>query len=104
MLPSSSGGSSTASSLIESLPSQNHSNPPQPPPTYLLPVERFKDLCLRPSISQQQTNEINNLLGQLFSADKPLNVTFENDSRTLELYLTGGIGLNEFKTKCNFYL
>ena len=60
----------------------------------LVPVERFKEICLRASTS----NEINSVLDYFFEPEKDFS-KFLIDFDLFKLYLSGGIGLDSFKAK-----
>jgi hypothetical protein len=61
-----------------------------------LPVERFKEICMRNS--GEHSKDINLILDHLFDPDKKLN-TSRNDIETLKSYITGGESFESFKKK-----
>ena len=75
----------------------------QPQQILLVPVERFKEICLRalPAASvfnSAVSNEISSVLDYFFEPDKDV-YKFLSDFDLFKLYLSGGIGIDSFKVK-----
>lgn len=66
-----------------------------------IPIERFKEVCLKTCLSKSQKDlpkDIACVLEYFFDPLKELKV-FKNDLDALKLYLTGGYSFDEFKSK-----
>ena len=68
----------------------------------LVPVERFKEQCIRNSKQLTTVNELpgelNTVVEYFFEPDKDI-YKFLSDFDLFKLYLSGGIGLDSFKHK-----
>jgi hypothetical protein len=68
--------------------------------SFLMPVDRYKDLCLRNNENQIQNEELDTFFDHIFDPDRKLLQLGKNDIDTIKNYLTGGIGFDSFKSKC----
>ncbi len=103
MQPKCSQSSTNNSSILQSS-SSTISAPAQQ--FLLVPVERFKEICLRSAAAAVASgtsnstisNEINSVLDYFFDPEKDI-YKFLSDFDIFKLYLTGGIGIDSFKNK-----
>lgn len=102
MQPKCSQSSTNNSSILQSS-SSTISAPAQQ--FLLVPVERFKEICLRSAAAVASgtsnstiSNEINSVLDYFFDPEKDI-YKFLSDFDIFKLYLTGGIGIDSFKNK-----
>jgi hypothetical protein len=96
MQPKSSHQTNTSNSTSSSSSTSCATSPSQ----LLIPIERFKEICLRNStkLIDSNSNELNSVLDYFFEPEKDV-YKLVADFDLLKLYLTGGIGLDSFKTK-----
>jgi hypothetical protein len=96
MQPKSSHQTNTSNSTSSSSSTSSATTPSQ----LLIPIERFKEICLRNStkLIDSNSNELNSVLDYFFEPEKDV-YKLVADFDLLKLYLTGGIGLDSFKTK-----
>jgi hypothetical protein len=96
MQPKSSHQTNTSNSTSSSSSTSCATTPSQ----LLIPIERFKEICLRNStkLIDSNSNELNSVLDYFFEPEKDV-YKLVADFDLLKLYLTGGIGLDSFKTK-----
>lgn len=97
MQPKSSHQTNTSNSTSSSSSSTSCATTPS---QLLIPIERFKEICLRNStkLIDSNSNELNSVLDYFFEPDKDV-YKLVADFDLLKIYLTGGIGLDSFKTK-----
>ena len=100
MQPKSSHQTNTSNSTSSSSSTSCATTPSQ----LLIPIERFKEICLRNStkLIDSNSNELNSVLDYFFEPEKDV-YKLVADFDLLKLYLTGGIGLDSFKTKSKIF-